>query len=434
VFEKPSAKNDEIEKYNAMLVMSAVKRDLIKYKLWYLVLVAAQQVRDLTDSNIENFRKMKNGRMLPSSVKKYLSYWASEQDSLVENRVVRERFKGNMFFEYHTTGCSTPDLCLKAMKDFPEKGFFTPADRVDVKHALKNRHKIDLARDIPQSLLVKVRLVLEATGCLPDTWYMGERAKNNCSGKKYSAGLKMIKAILDKRADIVDLENKSEEVIATSLKKLFADPKKKITVKKFNAKKSAATTGGNDDTNDDTDDDYGLGDFEDDDGNKKLKSVLSEDPDKKEDSEEQQKDYMSKVLPFGEVASVEIDLVREFREAYDNYKSEIVSEFCTEEKLDEMDEYIKQFKDSLGKLRSKNPNGMTASDFDRDKFDGFDDSGVQCIISAGNMLELFHGSDFEGFPKPDDDEDADEEDDDESSSEDDKEEEGESFKEETAKI
>lgn len=198
-----------------------VHRDFETYVNWYIVLVACMQVRELSDANIENFGRMSGGRTLPSSIKKFIHYWADSQERFVDNVGVRSKFVGNMFFEYHTVGSSTPVLCDCAIREFSHANIFTDDEVSAVRAARVNTSDINAARRISDITIIKCRAIHEALGSLPDTWYMARHALSKYSPSKYSAMVKLVRAILEKRMDISDLTNLDEPAILAKLSRLI---------------------------------------------------------------------------------------------------------------------------------------------------------------------------------------------------------------------
>jgi hypothetical protein len=192
-----------------------------QYANWYLILVACQQVRDLTDANIQNFCKMCSSRPLPSKTSSFLSFWGSQQSALVEETTLRERFEKNKFFEYHTTGSSTPKLCFEALNETSGLDLFTSDEEDEIEEALENEHDLEAAREIDAITLVKVRAIHEASGTLPDTWYMGSKAVARFSGKKYSALVKYLQAIFKRQTNTDGIDDMDLDTLAKNLKLLL---------------------------------------------------------------------------------------------------------------------------------------------------------------------------------------------------------------------
>jgi hypothetical protein len=222
--EAAEAENSDaaaIEDWDAAQCDYAVQSNFVQYTNWYLILVACYQVRELKDSNIQNFCRMCTARSLPSKTGSFLAYWASRQARLVESDDVRNRFEANKFFEYHTTGSSTPKLCAEAMSEVLGLGIFTDSESRDVEEAMDSEYELELARKIDTDTLVKVSAVHEAAGTLPDTWYMGTKAVARFSGKKYSAMVKYLKAIFKLQTKTDGLDDMDLDTLVTNLKTLL---------------------------------------------------------------------------------------------------------------------------------------------------------------------------------------------------------------------
>lgn len=217
--EKPTA--EEIDKFEKIQVDELVSSNFQQYLNWYLILVACTQVRELSDANLQNFAKMSGSKPLPPRVKSFLIYWAAMQEPLYKDAGVQERFADNKFFEYHTTGSSTPGLCMRALDEVEELGVFEDAEKELITAAYYTPECIEFARMIPPVTLVKARAVLEACGNLPEIWYMGEKAKANFTAKKYTALVMYLKQIFAIQVKTEDLSERSMPVLKEDLKELL---------------------------------------------------------------------------------------------------------------------------------------------------------------------------------------------------------------------
>lgn len=204
--EDEAATEKEVQAYTQMMVQDQVHANFEQFSNWYLILVACTQVRELTDSNLQNFSRMCGSAPIPARVKPFLTYWASQQENLAESEEVRERFEDNKFFEYHTTGSSTPALCIQAIDESGDLGLFNDLEIEKIHSADDERFDLEAARLIPSITLVKVSAVLEAAGTLPEVWYMGAKAREKFSGKKYSALVKFIKEIFKRQMSTESIE------------------------------------------------------------------------------------------------------------------------------------------------------------------------------------------------------------------------------------
>jgi hypothetical protein len=218
--EDEAATPDVIESYTKAKVMNRIFESFSSYANWYLILVACTQVRELTDRNLQNFSQMCGAPPLPARVKSFLKFWAANQTMLSQNDRVRDLFSDNLFFEYHTTGSSTPNLCLTAMAEVNGFELFSPEEVGVVNKAFEENHDIEEARKIPSVTLVKTSAVLEAAGTLPDIWYMGQKARDKFSGKKYSALVKFLKEIFRRQTAVSDLGDADNETLATNFEAL----------------------------------------------------------------------------------------------------------------------------------------------------------------------------------------------------------------------
>lgn len=221
VINSATSTDTDITAANRTICMNQVSRDFAIYVNWYIVLVACMQVRELTDANIDNFGRMCGGRVMPSGIKKYLHYWSNVQVKFVESVAIREKFVNNKFFEYHTIGCSTPALCNSAISDTTFLNFFSEQDVNVVRTALADVTNVVAAKAIPNSIIVKTRAVLEASGTLPDVWYMGNQALSRFSGRKYAAMVKLLRSIFDKRSNTEGLSELDVDTLVTRLNALI---------------------------------------------------------------------------------------------------------------------------------------------------------------------------------------------------------------------
>lgn len=215
------AGDDAIAAWARVQVCRDVTANFATYSNWYLVLVACHQVRELTSANIDNFCKMCRAKALPGRTLSYLKYWAGKQQMLVENPTVRARFEDNLFFEYHTSGSSTPQLCGDALAEAEGLGVFTQREEAAIRQARRAPHNLTLARNIPALALVKTSAVLKASGTLPEIWYMGSKAVDRFSGKKYSAMVKYMSSIFSKQTNAEDLNEKSLETLVADFTALL---------------------------------------------------------------------------------------------------------------------------------------------------------------------------------------------------------------------
>jgi len=167
--------------------------NISRYKQWFLVLIACQQVRDLDDKNIESFFQMNNTR--EQGVAKFLKtleYCAIDQPIFARNAALRAKFEGNRFFEYHTSATTTPTLVTRAINSCPIPGVFTTVEIAAVRVAKASAHDITLTRAIPENALFKARAVLEGLKIAPPKWYMGHTAWENGNPVVYIALVKLI--------------------------------------------------------------------------------------------------------------------------------------------------------------------------------------------------------------------------------------------------
>jgi hypothetical protein len=221
--EAPAATADVIKAYDDLKISSILAATHEQMSNWFLVLVACQQVRDLSQSNIDNFARMCKTATMPSKALQFVSYWAANTPSLAANASVREKFETNKFFEYHTTGSSTPALCLQAMEEVPSLEMFSKVEADVIQDALNNAHSLEAARLIPDITLVKVRAILEAAGTLPEVWYMGDKAVAKYSGKKYSAIVKIVKQIFKLQTDLDGIDTMDIPTLVSRFDELTAD-------------------------------------------------------------------------------------------------------------------------------------------------------------------------------------------------------------------
>jgi hypothetical protein len=222
--KKDNATDEEHAAYEGARVKHLISESMEQYANWYIILVACQQVRDLSQSNLDNFTRMCKAKTLPSRAVMFISYWASTRDILASNVAIRERFVTNKFFEYHTTGSSSPALCSQAISEAGSLEVFSADEKKVVEDAAKTPYDLESARKIPDITLVKARAIHEAAGTLPDVWYMGQKAADRYSGKKYSAIVKLLKRYFELQSGIEKLEGMDLATVAKSLEELFKSP------------------------------------------------------------------------------------------------------------------------------------------------------------------------------------------------------------------
>lgn len=202
------------------VIMFYISRDYATYVNWYIVLVACTQVRELTDSNIDNFSRMCAGKAIPTAIRKFLHYWANSQDRLLDDIAVRAKFITNKFFEYHTISCSTPDLCIRAYNESSFLNIFSDDEVTVINDALRNVSDLFAARSIPNITVVKARAVLDASNMLPDTWYMGTQALSRFSGRKYNGMVTILRRIFELRNNTATVATDDLPTLVTKLRDL----------------------------------------------------------------------------------------------------------------------------------------------------------------------------------------------------------------------
>lgn len=221
----PSPKAEDIAEFEASKVKKVISENYNKYANWYLVLVSCEQVRSLGQGNLDNFARMCKADPFPARASAFISYWAAVRAPLVSNANVRATYESNRFFEYHTTGSSTPLLCQQAVEEADGLPLFSEKEIAQVAKAVSTIHDLDEARKIPNFTLVKVRAVLEASATLPEIWYMGAKAVDRYSGKKYAAIVKHLKAIFAIQTRVDQLPDMSMATLVTSLDELLKSGK-----------------------------------------------------------------------------------------------------------------------------------------------------------------------------------------------------------------
>lgn len=167
------------------------------YRLWYLMLVTCQQVKPMTSDNIENFlESQKAARVGAPKLLQVIDYCSRTSENLAGNKEIIKKFESEKFFEYHTTATSSPALVRKAYDFCPIRSnlVFTDEEIRIVDEGLQDKWDSTKSRLIPQSTLVRARAVLDAIEALPRTWYMGQRAYEDSSPKRYNSMVKLMKA------------------------------------------------------------------------------------------------------------------------------------------------------------------------------------------------------------------------------------------------
>lgn len=220
--EAENAPEEAIDNYTFLQVVKDIGTNWVRYSNWFIILVACTQVRKLDTGNLNQFCNMSDARQMPAKVLTILRYFAAQMPSLIEEGRVRTDFSGYPYFEYHTSASSTPQLVDKAMLEVAGLGFFSAEEERRVDAAMANKHSLELAREIDQNTLVKARAILEANETLPDIWYMGSRAVDRFSGKKYSAMVKLFKALFKRQNNTDNLDELDEPAIVGRLNHLIS--------------------------------------------------------------------------------------------------------------------------------------------------------------------------------------------------------------------
>lgn len=173
-----------------------------KFAKHLILLVACQQVRELSISNLTKFNQMIGVMAPPPKLPTIIKYIASSMEDFFEvgGLDLGKMFEDNLFYQYHTSAASTASLVKRAMDDSASLCLFTEREIVTVEEALETPWNMVHQRLISDICIVKSMAVLECTGGLPETWYMGEKAKGRVSARRY----KVIKAIIKRILDIDD--------------------------------------------------------------------------------------------------------------------------------------------------------------------------------------------------------------------------------------
>jgi hypothetical protein len=253
--EAESADETATNNYNAALVHHHIHTHWKQYSNWYLVLVACEQVRPLEAANIVNFCKMCKAPSMPAKVSLFIKYFATMQPHLVGIPAILDRFIGNKFFEYHTTGSSTPRLCVEALDDAAGLKIFTGAEKAAIRKAASSIDQVDVARLIDNVTLVKVSAIHKASGTHPESWPMGDKAVARFSGSKFRALVKFLVAIYNKQTNTDDLDSKDHATLVANMHMLiggFASANR-IGVTLSGANRRARVGDGDDDGDDDDD-------------------------------------------------------------------------------------------------------------------------------------------------------------------------------------
>jgi hypothetical protein len=148
-------------------------------------LIACEQVRTLTDKNMENFFKMKTLPDAPAKANSFVRYWASQASRVTDMEGYMVRAEVSEFVRYHTGASTTADLMTIAIQTPPFPGYFTEREMLFVERAKRNRQTLQFAREIPQFAIVKARLWLVGLDRHPDTWYMGKKAEEKFPATHY---------------------------------------------------------------------------------------------------------------------------------------------------------------------------------------------------------------------------------------------------------
>jgi hypothetical protein len=106
------------------------------------------------------------------------------------------------------------------MEEAGSLDLFSPSEVVAVRDAYVAAHDISVARYIPSITLIKTRAVLEAAGTLPDIWYMGDKAISRFSGKKYSALVKLVRAVFKKQTLVDGIDEDDLKTLTSKLSSL----------------------------------------------------------------------------------------------------------------------------------------------------------------------------------------------------------------------
>jgi hypothetical protein len=150
-----------------------------------LDLVACEQIRPLSEKNIENFFKMKSLPDAPARAGSFVRFWASQAPRITQEESFMLRAEVSEFVRYHTGASTTADLMSIAIETPPFPGYFTAVEIAAVERAKQNRHELTIARRIPQFAIVKARIWLVLLERHPDIWHMGKKAEEKFPAMHY---------------------------------------------------------------------------------------------------------------------------------------------------------------------------------------------------------------------------------------------------------
>jgi hypothetical protein len=188
-----------------------------------LDLTGCQQVRELSESNIQNFFQSLRLDGAPANVLPFVRYWSAMIPSIATSEGFASRLEESKFVQYHTGASTTPGLCRLVADSVPFKGFFSSEELTLINKAYTERTSLKSARAIPTAALVKTWVWLDLTGRLPDRWYMGQRAVDGFPVVHYKLLTELLKGALGVlSAEKGYTDGDSMDVIAGKVAELIA--------------------------------------------------------------------------------------------------------------------------------------------------------------------------------------------------------------------
>jgi len=165
----------DLETYNFMKIAKSNLENGSADK-FFLSLISCHQVKPLKSDNVTNFCNSIGLTTPPSNILRSLDFWAAMTPIIVTQSTFTELINQDLFLKYHTSACTTGNLCYMALESSPFDGFFSSDEVNVIKEAYERPYDITVARKIPDIVIVKASIWLDITDRLPSTWYMAKKA------------------------------------------------------------------------------------------------------------------------------------------------------------------------------------------------------------------------------------------------------------------
>lgn len=171
---------------------------------WILELVAANQVRRLTNENVVSyFQSINVERVNGATILSLIIPLSSVIGKVVTNDALRAVLSPTDWIRYHTNATSTPILVQRAIEFIGTSipGFWAPATLNAVTAAIAAPWNKQLSDAIPRKAVAATHAILTALRQCPKEWYQGNKAKTAMPASTYAAWILLAEKIQELTAN-----------------------------------------------------------------------------------------------------------------------------------------------------------------------------------------------------------------------------------------